>query len=271
LPVSRSQPPQTILNSQSDSSIELSIVMPSLNEEENIAKAIENTLQAFDDYEISGEVVVINDGSTDGTEDVVKKILQNEARVQIVNHDHAQGVGASFWDGVDHSNGKIVSWLPGDNEGDPWEIVRYIKLLQNVDIVIPFVFNKEVRSLPRNMLSATFRFIINATFRVNFNYTNGTVIFRKSVLQELDYRSTSFFFLTDILVRLVNKGYLFAEVPIRLGVRGAGVSKAVSFPSLMQVIRGYIHLLKDCYYLKKFKNKNKEFHSSSATAQRYEK
>ena len=86
----------------------------------------------------------------------------------------------------------MVTMLPGDNENDPWETLRYLKLLEHVDIVIPFVFNKEVRSLFRNALSFIYRFIINTTFVVNFNYTNGTVLYRKSILKELNYRSVGF-------------------------------------------------------------------------------
>ena len=88
----------------------------------------------------------------------------------------------------------MVTMLPGDNENDPWEILRYRRLLEHVDIVIPFVFNKEVRSVFRNALSFIYRFIINTTFLVNFNYTNGTVLYRKSILKELYYRSTGFSF-----------------------------------------------------------------------------
>ena len=72
---------------------------------------------------------------------------------------------------------EVVCMLPGDNENDPWEILRYHQLMQHVDILIPFAFNKEVRSLYRNGLSYIYRFIINTTFFVNFNYTNGTVMY----------------------------------------------------------------------------------------------
>jgi hypothetical protein len=99
----------------------------------------------------------------------------------------------------------------------------------------------------RNGLSFLYRFIINTTFFVYFNYTNGTVLYRKSILEKLPHQSTGFFFQTDILVRTVKRGYLFAEVPYRLGMRSHGVSKAVTFPSLLQVIKGYLQLVRDIY------------------------
>ncbi|MCZ7644142.1 MAG: glycosyltransferase family 2 protein [Planctomycetota bacterium] len=246
----------------------LTIVMPALNEEDNVRAAVTNALKAFDDLKIGGEVIVVNDGSTDGTEKIVREMMAAESRVRIVCHEKPRGIGASFWDGVDHARGEFVCMLPGDNENDPWEIFRYYPLLLHVDLVIPFVFNKQVRSLFRNTLSFMYRFIINTTFLVYFNYTNGTVMYRRSLLKELDFRSTGFFFQTDILVRTVKRGYLFAEVPYRLNVRTEGVSKAVSFPSLLQVMRGYIRLVRDYYFNKEVKPPA-AYAEGSVTASRY--
>lgn len=250
--------------------MEISIIIPALSEEKNILTAITNTLKSFEDFNLKGEIIVINDGSTDKTRELVEDITRKDERVSIINHDSTKGIGASFWDGVDNSKAEVVCMFPGDNENDPWEILRYIKLLEHVDIVIPFVFNKEVRSLFRNLFSFIYRFIINRTFFVNINYTNGTVLFRKSVLKELDYRSMGFFFQTDILIRQIKKGYLFAEVPYKLGVRNEGISKAVTFPSFLDVVKGYIRLVKDQYYQRN-KNKKRDFSADSVTAKRYKK
>jgi len=246
----------------------ISIIMPALNEQENIAGAIRNVLGAFDDFAIAGEIVVINDGSTDRTADLVREEMARDPRVRLISHDRPCGIGAAFWDGVSHARGEVVCMLPGDNENDPWEILRYHRLLEHVDILIPFVFNKEVRSLYRNGLSYVFRFIINTTFFVNFNYTNGTVMYRKQVLEELDFHSNGFFFQTDILVRTVKRGYLFAEVPYRLDVRPHGLSKAVTFPSLMRVIKGYLRLVHDIHLSGKGRAPA-QFAADSQTAQRH--
>jgi glycosyltransferase involved in cell wall biosynthesis len=246
----------------------MTIIMPALNEEENIVDAMRNTLAAFDDFQIPGEVLVINDGSTDRTGDLVLAEMQRDSRVRTICHQKPQGIGASFWDGVHNARGEFVCMLPGDNENDPWEILRYYRLLEHVDILVPFVFNKQARSLFRNGLSFLYRFIINTTFVVYFNYTNGTVAYRKKLLDELDYHSDGFFFQTDILIRLVKRGYLFAEVPYKLNARAHGVSKAVSFPSFLNVLRGYLRLVRDIH-LDGRRQKKAAFASESRTARRY--
>lgn len=245
----------------------LSVIMPALNEEKNIAAAVKNTLMAFSKFNINGEIIVVNDGSTDKTENIVNNIINKERRVRVLKHGDPKGIGASFWEGVDNAKGDIIVMLPGDNENDPLEILRYYRMLEHVDIVIPFVYNKRVRSLFRNILSYLYRFIINTTFLVNFNYTNGTILYRKSMLKELDYRSNSFFFQTDILIRTVKKGYLFAEVPYRIDLRKEGISKAVTFPSLLKVMRGYLRLVRDQYFRHNHKD-NISFTQDSLTAVR---
>ena len=226
----------------------VSVIMPALNEENNISDAVNAVLESFDFFNIHGEVIVVSDGSTDFTEKIVGNIMKNNTQVRLLKHFTTLGIGASFWDGVDSSQGDIIVMLPGDNENDPKEIFRYYKLLDHVDIVIPFIFNRHKRPFFRNFLSFVYRFIINTTFLVNFNYTNGTILYRKSILKDLAYRSKSFFFQTDILVRSVKKGYIFAEVPYKVGERGGGRSKAITFPSLIQVMKGYLRLLQDYYY-----------------------
>src|SRR3990167_6167438 len=227
---------------------DISVIIPALNEKKNIQDAIYNTLQGLEDYGINGEIIVVNDGSTDKTGELVKEIMKKDKRVRMLTHADCRGIGASFWTGVDQSRGNVITVIPGDNENDPGETLRYFNLLEHVDIIIPFIFNREVRPLFRNIFSFIYRFIINATFVVNFNYTNGTMLFRKQILEELNCRNSSFFFQTDILIRAVKRGYLFAEVPYRLGLRKEGISKALTFPSLVKVIGGYLQLVRDYYF-----------------------
>ena len=192
--------------------LKISVLMPALNEAENIESAMSAALSAFDAAGIDGELLVINDGSTDSTRALAEKAAAADPRVKLLNHDAPRGIGASFWDGVDNASGDAVVMLPGDNENEPAEIFRYIRLLDHVDAVIPFLYDAGTRPPLRKFLSFVYRLIINASFLVFFNYTNGTVLFRRSILKWLPYRSTGFFFQTDILVRLAKAGYLFAEV-----------------------------------------------------------
>jgi len=234
----------------------ISVIIPALNEEENITTAIDNALSDFKELGLAGEIIVVDDGSTDSTLTIIKhKQEENPDIVKFVNHDVCKGVGTSFWDGVDIANGDIVFMLPADNENDIKEALRYIRLFKDVDVVIPFCFNKEARTQLRNIISFIYHVIVNSTFRVNLHYTNGTIIYRTELLRELGHRRKGFFFQTDIIVRLLRRRYLFAEVPYELKKRQEGSSKALTLFSLYEVARGYLNLFKDIYLIKTEKNK----------------
>jgi len=230
--------------------LSLSVIMPALNEEDNIISAIERALSAFDHFKINGEVIVVNDGSIDNTGTLVESKAAREKRVGMIVHETPQGIGASFWDGVGEARGEIVTVFPGDDENDPVEALRYFNLLHDVDIVVPFICNKGVRSKKREKLSSLYTSVVNLTFGTKLNYTNGTVLYRKSILSGLGLKSRGFFYQTELLIKAIKRGYLFAEVPNYLRKRESGFSKAMTFRSFLEVARGFLRLIREIYFPK---------------------
>lgn len=228
--------------------LDITVVMPALNEESAIKDAVESTFQSFKKLSLKGEIIVVNDGSRDRTKETVASLIDRHGQyLRILNHDMPQGMGRSFWDGARLARGESVTLLPGDNENNPDEILRYAGLTKNVDMVVPFVVNKNVRPFSRRILSMLFTKIINFSFRTSFKYTNGTVIYRTSVIKDIVCRSNGFFFQAETLIRLAKKGALAAEVPYFLSERKGGESKAVKFSSFIKVCGDYIRLLRDIY------------------------
>ncbi len=237
---------------EKEGKVSVTFIMPALNEEANISRAVKRSLAAFDEAGVRGEVLVVNDGSSDRTPEIVEEIREGgeRERVRMIHHSSPQGIGASFRDGLAAARGEAVAMMPGDDENDPAEILRYLGLLKDVDMVVPFVFNRDVRARGRNLLSACYRAIINLSFGVGFRYTNGTVLYRRRILSGSPNRSDGFFFQTENVVRAARKGYLFAEVPYRLDAREGGASKAVSWKSLKRVARDYLSLANEVYFRK---------------------
>lgn len=242
--------------------------MPALNEENNIANAIENVVEAFHKLGVSGEIVVLNDGSTDRTAAIVEGFMGKYPFIQLICHEKPQGIGASYWDGIWKSEGEIVTMIPGDGENDTYEVLRYLPLMDHVDIVIPFIYNRNVRSWSRRLISKLYKGIINLSFGMLLNYMNGNVIYRKCILQDITLKSRGFFYQTELLIKTLKHGYLYAEVPCALQQRGSGRSKALTFKSLLRVIRGYLYMVGTVYL---FDKKNRRIAPDSVTALRHRK
>lgn len=225
----------------------VSVVMPAMNEERNILQAVADVVDGFQRTGVSGEIVIVNDGSSDRTGELAEGFKAQYPFISVVHHERNLGIGASFWDGVQHSRGEFVTMIPGDGENCASEILRYLPLMDQVDIVVPFVYNRDVRSFRRRILSITYREIIKASFGLSLNYMNGTVLYRKAILDGISLRAAGFFYQTELLVKTILNGYLYAEVPYALLRRGGGDSKATTLKSLGKVARAYLGLMGEIY------------------------
>ena len=224
--------------------------MPCLNEEDNLAAAVQDALKALYDKGVEGEVIVVNDGSTDKSQVIVEEIALSDPRVQVLNRKKRGGIGQAFWDGAAIAAYPFVVMIPGDNENETSEVLSYYDLVHRVDIVVPFIHNVEVRDIRRRLISSLYRFIINFSFGTLLNYTNGTVVYNTKALRTITLRSTGFFYQTELLVKLIRKGFLYAEVPQFLGTRGGGKSTALTLKSFYSIFWSFIRLLIDVRILR---------------------
>jgi glycosyltransferase involved in cell wall biosynthesis len=225
----------------------VSVIMPSLNEQDNLPLAVKNVTDCFNSLNISGQIIVVNDGSSDRTGEIAVSLSGKYPFLKVIHHASPQGMGGSFWDGVKEAGGEVVVMLPGDGENDAYEILRYLPLMEYVDIVVPFIYNKNVRPLSRRILSSLYTGIINLSFGMSLNYMNGTVMYRRCVFDNIRLRCKGFFYQTELLIKCLRNGYLYAEVPCALRQRGEGFSKATTFKSIRKVAQDYIATLIDVY------------------------
>lgn len=244
----------------------ITVIVPVLNEEKNIGRAINNIIDSFGKVGCEGEIVVINDGSTDETESIVKKLMVQSPIIKLLSHNEPKGIGASFWRGVKESKGEYVVLISGDGENDCYEILRYMPIMDHVDIVIPFWYNTKVRSWNRRILSKLYKGIINLSFGLLLNYMNGTVMYRKCVLEGLTLESNGFFYQTELLIKAIRKGYLYAEVPCSLKSRLSGQSKALTINSFLKVMSAYLSTI---YYVYAHQKDLEPLRMDSVTASRY--
>ena len=127
-------------------------------------------------------------------------------------------------------------------------MLRYLPLMKDVDMIIPYVYNREVRTIFRRLLSKPYKLIINLSFGMLLNYMNGTVMYRRKILDSVHLHSKGFFFQTELLIKCINRGYLYAEVPYKISPRDGGRQKAINLQSVFVVIKEYIQLLVAVYW-----------------------
>lgn len=240
----------------------LSIILPCLNEAKNIEKVVKDISFEISNRKITAEIIIVDDGSTDQTFAVSTQLKKKYRNIRVIKHLKNKGFGAAFWTGVKNAQGTCLIMIPGDGESDIAEALKAFSMINEVDLIIPYVYNKINRTFLRRFISKLYTAIINLIFNTNLNYTNGTVIYKTTIIRDINLNSKGFFFQTELLMRLIKSGYLYCEIPVFLKKRSSGASKAISIKSLFSVSIDLINTFVGIYITKRYLVKIKKTSST---------
>ncbi|MCA9279307.1 MAG: glycosyltransferase family 2 protein [Phycisphaeraceae bacterium] len=127
---------------ESPASVRLTVLAPAHNEEENVALLAEQTEKALSETGITWELVVVDDGSTDRTREILLDLAQTRPWLHVVGMQNTppgkgNGQSAAFHAGIRASRGELIATLDADLQNDPADIPQMLKLLdeQNADMV----------------------------------------------------------------------------------------------------------------------------------------
>src|SRR6188472_321419 len=122
---------------------DLSIVIPVHNESPNIKPLYDELTQTLGQYGRSYEILIVDDGSTDGTFDELVKLQARDARLRVIRFRRNFGQTAAFSAGFAHARGRFIVTSDGDLQNDPRDIPEMIELAQNCDIVAGWRKNRQ--------------------------------------------------------------------------------------------------------------------------------
>ncbi|OGX05031.1 MAG: hypothetical protein A3G87_08695 [Omnitrophica bacterium RIFCSPLOWO2_12_FULL_50_11] len=195
--------------------MEVSVVIPCLNEEKSVGTCVEKAFQALKSLGISGEVIVVDNGSQDRSVEVAKS-----AGARLVLHAE-RGYGSATLRGIRESRGTLVIMGDADETYDFSEIPQFIKLLQEgVDFVIGNRFSGRVgrKAMPllhRLLGTPILNWLLRIFFHAHFSDLNcGFRAFRKGVIEQLNLKCTGMEFASEMLIRIVEAGLSIKEIPI---------------------------------------------------------
>src|SRR3989338_4025718 len=123
----------------------ISIIIPAYNEEKNINNILENIKYVIQESRQKFEVIVVDDGSTDKTAEIVS----SEEGVKLVKHPYNKGYGASLKTGARVAQGDFILYIDADNQHNPQDILKLIRHTDKYEMVIGARTKKSKTSMLR--------------------------------------------------------------------------------------------------------------------------
>jgi polyisoprenyl-phosphate glycosyltransferase len=208
--------------SQAPPFVDVAIVIPAYNEEHGIEKGVAELFRVFSDLNLSFEVIVVNDGSTDGTGAAAER-----TRARVIHQRQNRGYGASLKKGIAASNSTWVVITDADGTYPATALPRMLEIGKSVDMVVGDR-GAAMRNVP--MIRKPAKFILNslanylAERKIN-DLNSGLRVFRRTALQSfVPLLPEGFSFTTTITLCMVCSGLDVEYVPITYG-RRIGTSK----------------------------------------------
>lgn len=181
-----------------------------------------------------GEVVVVDDGSSDATGAIADEIAGGEPRVKVVHHGVNRGMGAAINSGYRAATCDFVTQLPGDAQVIPDTLERFLPLLADHELVLS---EYQRRGDGRLRAFVTWGYQTTAqTMLGNRCAFTGTMVFRRSLIDDMPILSRTFMANVEVPLRIMRSGVTPGMVTIECQARQAGRSKVLSVRRVLRVV-----------------------------------
>lgn len=195
---------------------DVTIVVPCLNEEKRIAATLDTIRQAMAEFGFRYEILVIDDGSSDGTFAVVTDYSKAHSDVPIILHKNHKNLGlaTSYVNGSFIARGKYYKLVCGDNTEPKDALVAVFSRLGQADMVISYLASLEGKSAFRIWISNVYTFLVNRISGHRIRYYNGSALHLRYNVMRWGPYSFGFGFQAELITRLLDEGASFIEIPI---------------------------------------------------------
>lgn len=200
----------------------LSVVVPAFNEAAQIQRCVEETTAALDELGVAYEIVIVDDGSDDGTADLARAAAAGQPRVRVTGHDVNLGKGSALIRGTATALGDLVLFVDADLEVHPRQVaLLYEELLaRRLDVVIGSKLHPDSQlDYPRSrrLLSVGYYLLVRLLFRLPVRDTQtGLKLYRADALRRVAPRLVVKRFAHDLEVLVIMRrlGYRIGEAPV---------------------------------------------------------
>ena len=192
----------------------LSLVFPVFDEAPNVDRVIESACKIGEKLVPAFEVVVVDDGSRDGSAQLINRWSDRDPRVRAVRHASNIGYGAALRSGLTAARGELIFFSDADLQFDLGELAELLAHSQGFDIVAGYRSPRR-DPWPRVAIARTWAFIVRGIFGLRVRDIDCAFkLFHRRVIAELPLSSIGAFINTELLVRAQAAGFRIHKVPV---------------------------------------------------------
>ena len=193
----------------------LSIFFPAYNEEGNITTTIIDARNSAQKYSADYEIIVVNDGSTDRTVEVVKELQRLDSKIKLISHNTNRGYGAAVKTGLSACQKDWIFFTDSDGQFHYDELLKFVTASKNADMIIGY---RQKRMDPFHRV-----FVAQVLLKIwNFLLFGLTVrdvdcaykLFKKEVRDSIKLETESAITVTELLVKAKSLGYRIVQLPV---------------------------------------------------------
>ncbi len=192
----------------------LSVVIPAWNEAQNIGRVVSDCVATAARVAARFEVIVVDDGSDDGTGEIIDGLAAADRRVVALHHERNRGIAAATRTGFAAACQEYVFYVDGDGQFDVREIDLLLPFCREFDLVVG---RRASRADPwqRRWNARLYNGLLRRLFGLHVHDVNCAFkLLRREVLARLDCRSTSAFYLAELVIRAQRAGFRIREVEV---------------------------------------------------------
>jgi len=213
----------------------LTIFFPSLNDAKILPYLVCKADEVASKVANNHEIIVINDGSTDDSRQVLESLSKHYPKLRVVNHSKNLGYGGALKSGFKHATKDWIFYTDGDGQYDINELLNLVKALKtDIDLVNGYKLKRADNWL-RKMAGDIYNLAIHRSLKLPIRDLDCDFrLMRRSVLEKIDLKSNSGAICAELIGKLNKVGATFAEVPVHHYPRKFGKSQFFTVRNLLR-------------------------------------